>query len=89
MWRVSDVLCPWFILNPEGESHSHEVEVCTDTSLGLIVEENVQQAEAAVSKATQDLRSWDQLPVTVIAEHNPECGGITGGQWRCLVCLCQ
>ncbi|KAK1335211.1 hypothetical protein QTO34_004795 [Cnephaeus nilssonii] len=40
------------ILSPGGDSHFPWVEVCADTGLGLIREQKVQGAEAAVTKVT-------------------------------------
>ncbi|KAK1334601.1 hypothetical protein QTO34_005608 [Cnephaeus nilssonii] len=54
-WSVGGALCPRSIPSPGGDSHFPWVEVCADTGLGLIREQKVQGAEAAVTKAGQGL----------------------------------
>ena len=72
---MDGALCMRFILSPGGETHFPWVEVCIDTGLGLILEQQVQWAEAAATRGGQGLRPLDWLQVTVIEKLNPGHGG--------------
>ncbi|KAK1335212.1 hypothetical protein QTO34_004796 [Cnephaeus nilssonii] len=61
-----DVECGWrplpqVYLSPGGDSHFPWVEVCADTGLGLIREQKVQGAEAAVTKRSTQINVEQQL----------------------------
>ena len=47
---MGGTLCLRSTLSPGGDSHFPWVEVCADTGLGLIWEQKVQGAEAAVTR---------------------------------------
>ena len=70
IWGGGSTLCPRFILSPGGETHFPWVEVCIDTGLGLILEQKLQWAEIAATRACQSLRPWVRLLVIVITELN-------------------